>query len=124
LAALAGVCLANSIALRVAPCYVITQARELLQQFPAILRWELLPIIGGVFLLFARAGTALPMALDGDGRIRDHQGAFLSIETHSRRRPVIDWWVGQAGVDYRFRGLGLCTLAILLLYALGWSRRS
>lgn len=53
LAALAGVCLANSIALLVAPRYAITQARELLQQFPAILRWEFLPIIGGVFLLFA-----------------------------------------------------------------------
>ena len=23
-------------------------------------------------------------------------------------------------IDYRIRGLGLCTLAVLLLYALGW----
>jgi len=27
-------------------------------------------------------------------------------------------------IDYRFCGLGLCTLAILLLYALGWIGRS
>ena len=60
------------------------------------------------------------MALDGDGGIRDHPGAFLSIETHSWGGPVIDWCGGRAGVDYRFRGLGLSTLAILLLYALGW----
>jgi hypothetical protein len=53
LAALAGVCLANCIALLVAPRYIITQVCELLQQSPAILRWELLAIIGGVFLLFA-----------------------------------------------------------------------
>jgi hypothetical protein len=53
LAALAGIWLADGMALLVAPRYIITQARELLQQFPAILRWELLPIIGGVFLLFA-----------------------------------------------------------------------
>lgn len=27
-------------------------------------------------------------------------------------------------IDYRIRGLGLCTLAVLLLYALGWIGRS
>jgi len=64
------------------------------------------------------------MVLDGDGGIRDHPGAFLSIETHSCRGPVIDWCGGRAGVDYRFRGLGLSTLAILLLYTLGWISRS
>ena len=64
------------------------------------------------------------MALDGDGGKRDRQGAFLSIETHTWRGPVIDWCVGREDVDYRFRGLGLCTLAVLLLYALGWISRS
>ena len=64
------------------------------------------------------------MVLDGDGGIRDHPGAFLSIETYSWCGPAIDWCVGRAGVDLRFRGLGLCTLAILLLYALGCIGRS
>ena len=34
------------------------------------------------------------------------------------------WCVGREDIDYRFRGLGLCTLAVLLLYALGWIGRS
>ena len=46
-------------------------------------------------------------------------GAFLSIETHSWREPVINWSVGREDNDYRFRGLGLCALAVLFLYALG-----
>ena len=53
LAALAGIWLADGMALLVTPHYIITQVRELLQQFPAILRWELVAIIGGVFLFFA-----------------------------------------------------------------------
>ena len=58
LAALAGIRLADDMALLLAPRYIITQVRELLQQSSAILRWELLAIIGGVFLLFA--AQALP----------------------------------------------------------------
>jgi hypothetical protein len=64
------------------------------------------------------------MAPDGDGGRRDRQGAFLAIETHSWRGPVIDWCVGREDVGYRFRGLGLCMLAVLLLHALGWIDRS
>ena len=52
------------------------------------------------------------------------KGAFLSIGTHSWRGPVIDWCVGIEEVDYRFWRLVLCTLAVLLLYALGWIGRS
>ena len=49
---------------------------------------------------------------------------FLSIETHSWRGPVIDWYAGRLDIDYRFRGLGLCTLAVLLLFTLGWIGQS
>ena len=119
LAALAGVWLADGIALLLAPRYIITQVRELLQQSPAILRWELLAIIGGVFLLFA--AQELPYQwlwmMTAGGMIA--KGASLSIGTHSWRGPVIDWCVGWEDIDYRFWGLGLCTLAVLLLYALG-----
>jgi len=64
------------------------------------------------------------MALDGDGGRHDRQGAFLSIETHSWRGAVINWCVGWEDIDDRFRGPGLCTLAVLLLDALGWIGRS
>ena len=124
LAALAGFWLADGIALLVAPRYIITQILELLQQSPAILRWELVAIIGGLFLFFA--AQELPYQwlwmVTAGGMIA--KGAFLSIGTHSWRGPVIDWYGGREDIDYRFWGLGLCTLAVLLLYALGWIGRS
>ena len=124
LAALAGFWLADGIALLVAPRYIITQILELLQQSPAILRWELVAIIGGLFLFFA--AQELPYQwlwmVTAGGMIA--KGAFLSIGTHSWRGPVIDWCGGREDIDYRFWGLGLCTLAVLLLYALGWIGRS
>ncbi|MCX5729491.1 MAG: hypothetical protein NTZ28_11760 [Nitrospirae bacterium] len=124
LATLAGIWLADGMALLVAPRYFITQVRELLPQSPSILRWELIAIIGGVFLLFAAQGMPyqwLWMVTAG-GMIA--KGAFLSIGTHSWRGPVIDWCVGRENVDYRFWGLGHCALAVLLLHALGWIGRS
>jgi len=124
LAALAGICLADGIALLVAPRYVIAQARELVQQSPARLRWELIAILGGVFLFFA--AQELPYQwlwmVTAGGMIA--KGGFLSIGRPYWRGPVIAWCVSREDTDYRFWRLGLCALAVLLLYALGWVRRS
>ena len=83
LAALAGVWLADGIALLMAPRYIITRVLELLQQSPAILRWELVAIIGGVFLFFA--AQELPYQwlwmVTAGGMIAKR--AFLSIGTQS-----------------------------------------
>jgi hypothetical protein len=124
LAALAGIWLADGIALLLAPRYIIAQVRELVRQSPAVLRCELLAIIGGVFLFFA--AQQLPyqwlwMATAGGMVVK---GAFLSIGPHSWRGAVIDWCVGREDIDYRFWGLSLCTLAVLLLHALGWIGRN
>ena len=124
LAALAGIWLADGMVLLLAPRHIMAQIRELVQQSPAILRWELLSIIGGVFLFFAAQELpyqSLWMVTAG-GMIA--KGAFLSIGPPSWRGPVIDWCVGREDTDYRFWGLGLCTLAVLLLHALGWIGRN
>jgi len=124
LAALAWIWPTDGIALLAAPRFIVTQVRELVPQSPAILRWELLAIIGGVFLLFA--AQELPYQwlwiVTAGGMIA--RGAFLSIGPHSWREPVIDWCVGREDIDYRFWGLGHCALAVLLLHALGWIGRS
>jgi hypothetical protein len=82
------------------------------------LRWELLAIIGGVFLF--SAAHELPYQwlwmVTAGGMIA--KGAFLSIRPHSWREPVIGWCVGREDVDCRF-----WALAILLLHALGWIGR-
>ena len=124
LAALAGIWLADGIVFLVAPRYIITQVRELLQQSPTILRWELLAIIGGLFLFFAAQDLPYPWLwmVTAGGMIA--KGTLLSIGPPSWRRPVIKWCVGREDIDYRFWGLGLCALAVLLLHALGWIGRN
>jgi len=123
LAALGGVWLADGMALLVAPRYIITQVRDLVHQSPAVLRWEFLTIIGGVFLFLGAPEfpyQSLWMVTAG-GMIA--KGACLSIGPHSWRGPVFDWCISREDVDSRFWGLGLCTLAVLLLHTLGWIGR-
>ena len=90
-----------------------------LPQSPAILRWELITILGGVFLFFA--APELPYQwlwmVTAGGMIA--KGGFLSIGRPYWRGPVIAWCVSREDVDYRFWRLGLCALAVLLLYELG-----
>jgi hypothetical protein len=120
LAALAGIWLADGVALLIAPRFIVEQAQELLRQSPWILRWELLAIVGGLFLFFAAQDLPyqwLWMVTAG-GMIS--KGTFLSIAPPSWRGPAITWCVGRDDIDYRFCGLALCALALLLLHALGW----
>ena len=56
------------------------------------------------------------MALDGDGGIRDHQGASLSIETHSWRGPGIDWCV--AGRASTTDSVGLVVVLLRSCYSM------
>ena len=95
MAALAGVWLADGIALLVAPHYIITPVHNLLQQSPAILRWELVAIIGGVFLFFSAQELPYQWLWMMTAGGMNAKGAFLSIETHSWRGPVIVWCIGR-----------------------------
>ena len=117
LAALAGVWLADGIALLVAPRYIITQVLELLQQPLAILRWELVTIIGGVFLFFA--AQELPFQwlwmVTAGGMIA--KGAFLSIRPHSSCGPVIDW-CGAAGRTSTTDSGGLVSVRLRSCYSM------
>ncbi len=124
LAVLAGIWLADGIVLLLSPRYIIAQVREVLQQSPGILRWELLAIFGGALLLFTT--NDLPYrwlwVVTAGGMIA--KGAFLSIGPSLWRTPAIEWCLGREDIDYRFWGLGLCMLAVLLFHALGWIGRS
>jgi hypothetical protein len=78
----------------------------------------------GIFLFFAAQELLYQWlwVMMAGGMIA--KGAFLSIGPHSWRRLVIDWCVGRKDIDYRFCGLSLSALALLLLHALGWAGRS
>jgi hypothetical protein len=79
LAALAGIWLTDGIALLVAPRYIITQACELLRQFPTIGRWEFLAIIAGVFLFFAAQDLPYQWLWQVAAGGMVAKGTFLSI---------------------------------------------
>jgi hypothetical protein len=120
LAGLAALWLADGIALLAAPRWTIDRVREALNQSPLILRWESFSIVAGLGL--AVLGFDLryrPLwAIVGLSMIL--KGILLSLGPKRPRETVMQWCLKREEVDYRFWGLTLCILAVLLLHALGW----
>ena len=53
------------------------------------------------------------------GAVMVIKSGFLAWGTADWRTPLLSWCFTREAVDYRFFGLWLCTLAVLLLHALG-----
>jgi hypothetical protein len=51
------------------------------------------------------------------------KGGFLTWGPAAWRTPLLDWCFAREAIDYRFFGLWLCMLAVLLLHALGLLHR-
>ncbi len=123
LACLAGVWLADGVALLSAPRFVMDRAREIVLNKPGLLRWQILAVAAGFALLIL--GLDLPYGLlwliIGIGMML--KGLFLLLGPGTLRQHFLEWCLTRENVDYRFWGLGLCTLAVLLLHALGWIGR-
>jgi hypothetical protein len=120
LAAIAGVWMADGLALLVAPQQLIARVREALTMSPTVLRWEAIAATLGVLLIVGAAGLPYQPLWAATGAAMIAKGAFLAWGPSRWREPVVQWCLHREPVDYRFWGLGLCTLAVLLLHALGW----
>ena len=120
LAALAGIWLADSLSLLLAPRFMIARLREVAQQQSTIWNWQWLSVAVGIFLLIA--GLPLPhqplWILTAISMIT--KGLVLTCGPVAWRTQLVEWALSREDVDYRFVGIGLCTLAVLLLHALGW----
>jgi len=120
LAFLAGVWLADGVSLLIAPRALLNRLYEMTSTTPGIFRWQILTITAGIVLLIF--GYELPYqalwTVTGIGMIV--KGLFLWLSPPASRTRAIEWLVARDDVDARFLGLGLCTLAMLLLHALGW----
>ncbi len=123
LGCLAGIWIADGIAILIAPRYVVARVRDAVRDNPSIFRWEILSIAAGVALiLFGSDLLYQPLwTLSGIGMV--FKGAFLWLAPAEMRDPFLGWCLNRDDIDYRFWGLGLCTLAVLLLHALGWIAR-
>lgn len=120
LAAIAGVWMADGIALLVAPRLIIARMRDVVALSSVVLRWEGIAICLGLVLLLGTDGVPYQPLWLTTGAAMIFKGVFLTSGPDRWRKPLLDWCLGREDVDYRFVGLWLCTLAILLLHALGW----
>jgi len=120
LAAIAGVWMADGVALLLAPRHVITHLREVLTLSPAMLRLEGVAACLGILLLLGTEGLHYQPLWMITGAAMMMKGVFLAVGPEQWKQWVVGWCLGREDVDYRFWGLGLCTLALLLLRALGW----
>lgn len=120
LAAIAGIWMADGLALLVAPSQVIARMREVLALSPTMLRWEALASGLGVILLLGTEGIRYQPLWMIAGTVMVAKGLFLAVGPERWRHVLLQWCLHREEVDYRFWGLGLCALALLLLHALGW----
>lgn len=120
LAVIAGIWMADGIALLMVPRQVMRHAEAVLALSLNIRIWEGIGAVLGVCLLAGTRGLRYESLwmLTGLGMIV--KGAFLLASPVSWRQNVLAWCLRREDIDYRFWGLGLCMLAILLLHASGW----
>lgn len=120
LAMIAGMWLADGIALLLAPRFIIDHLRTAFQIHSALWPWQLFAIAAGVVLLIAGFDLRYQPLWTCTAGGMMAKGMFLAGAPSAWRERVVGWLLAREDVDYRFWGLGLCALAVLLLHALGW----
>jgi len=120
LAMVAGIWMADGLALLVAPRHVNALLREVVDVSPKVWGWEALAACLGALLLFGTRGLRYEVIWTVTGLAMIGKGVFLTIAPEAWRRRVLDWCLGREEIDYRFWGLGLCAMALLLLKSAGW----
>ncbi len=120
LAAIAGIWIADGLSLLVAPTQVIGRLQEVLSLSPKILRWQVLASALGLILVTGTRHLDFQLLWIMTGIVMTVKGLFLALGPDPWRQRFMDWCLHREDVDYRFWGLGLCTLGLLLLHSLGW----
>ena len=119
LGAIAGIWLADGLALLSFPLLVIRQVQESLQQNLHLLRWQAVSMCLGAFLIVSSAELPYQPLWWITGAAMGIKSSFLACGPATWRASLLNWCFAREAIDYRFMGLGLCTLAVLLLHALG-----
>jgi len=120
LAMIAGIWMADGVALLVAPRHVMRYAEEMLALSPNIRVWEGMAAVLGVCLVAGTRGLRYEWLWGLTGLAMIIKGAVLLMAPTRWRERMLGWCLRRENVDYRFWGIGLCTLALLLLQAAGW----
>lgn len=120
LMAIAGLWMADGLALLVAPLWIVGQVRQALSTSPGLAKWSGLPLVGGMILLLQASDLPYPVVWMVTGLAMVTKGGFFLLSNDEIRQSVLQWSLSREAVDYRFWGLGLCTLSLLLVHACGW----
>lgn len=123
LGAMAGMWLADGLALLSFPLLVIRRVQESLQENPHLLRWQAVSLCLGAFLIVSSAEFPYQPLWWITGSAMGIKSGFLAWGPTMWRTPFLNWCFTREAIDYRFIGLALCTLAVLLLHALGLGMR-
>ncbi len=109
----------DGIALLAAPRSMITLLQQYVHQQHGVSRWWAVTNGLGAALLWVPMTAAHQPLWVVVGGMMLLKGLFLGLAPERWRIRVITWCLLREDVDYRFWGLGLCMLAILLARATG-----
>ncbi len=119
---LAGLWMADGVALLFAPVRMIHSLRQSLTMAPGLLKWGGVAALLGVFLLYGSQSISYQPLWILVGISMIAKGIFLYAGSDLWRLRIVKWCLEREAIDYRIWGLCLCTLSVLLLDALGWGK--
>ena len=114
--------MADGLLLMIAPDRMVKTLKQALAIAPGLLTWGGIAGVLGIVLLVGSQGLPYQPLWGVVALAMIAKGLFLVMAPEDWRRSVLQWCLAREVVDYRFLGLGLCALSILLLDALGWLR--
>ncbi len=120
LMAIAGLWMADGLALLVAPLRIVGQVRQALSTSPSLTKWSGVSLAAGLILLFQASDLIYPGLWVVTGVAMVAKGGFFLLSDDETRHAVLQWCLSREAVDYRLWGLGLCLLSVLLIHACGW----
>ena len=120
LMAIAGLWMADGLALLVAPLWIVGQVRQALSTSPSLAKWSGVTLAAGLVLLLQASELTYQGLWMVTGGLMMAKGGFFLLSDDGTRHSVLQWCLSRDAMDYRFWGLGLCTLSVLLIHACGW----
>lgn len=119
LMAIAGLWMADGVALLVAPLWVVERMRHVVLTSTAMSTWSGVTLVAGLILIFASPDLDYQALWVVMGVAMMAKGGVLLLASDDTCQALLRWWMSREAVDYRFTGLVLCVLSLLLLHALG-----
>ena len=120
LAMIAGMWLADGVALLVVPRFIVNAARAVVHIKARLWPWQIVAMVAGGLLFWAGWDLRYQILWVCTATGMVSKALFLVAAPSAWQERVVGWVLAREDIDYRFGGLGLCTLAVLLLHALGW----